>query len=969
MNRFLFSLLLFIVTSTFAGENPYIRHYSISEGLLTNTVYHVSQDKEGFLWFSTDAGVVKYNGTVFQNFRKRDGLTDKEILKTQEDSRGRIWIFSFNGNVQFYYNNKIYNQVNTSYLKEIDSREFIVGFYEGRDSTLFFYTSHGRIYSLNQDNVVSKWNYPSLGRLYYITTTEDNKILFVTQPGLFVSDSFDQIPVLVKPIGILNVFPADGSNYLVLNQSNELLKFQNEKQLAAFKNPLHTQKLITAFLDSAGLMWIGTFDQGVFCLRDNLVLFDLPIVQSQMIFGDRAGNTWITSMNEAICKIQPGFTSISHFPVSDFAGNGISALYRKGSEGVWISNGSSIYYYSHGKIHHFIHGNENLFIDVLVGFGDELLFGKKNDAIYAVKINPETGGAGYNGVKPGPPRMFNPFIKGFAVSGKKDEICIQHISSLYFYRSDDPANPALAKINERVYSVYYNRNSNLIINTDNIISVRQNDTIKPCNELKSFYGKRIDDHLVIDDNKEVFNVEGDSLWMLANNTLINLTERMNFSISHPVIRLLYHWPDLYFTTRNQIYRIEIPANYTAIKEIDVQAIDIHFNSIHDALFQNDTLFIASEEGLTLISPDEFNKFRQDVPSPYFTNVQAEERKLNFTEKKEIVLRGNTNLHIDFDAINYSESQTLYSYKLEGLEKNWNTGTETSVVYKNLSPQNYTFKIRAGSFGSDWSDTVELIVVIKPAFYQRTVFIIACVLFTLFFIFFASRLYILWLKKSQEVATKLITYEQRALQSMMNPHFIFNSLGSIQNYLLQNKANEASLYLSQFARLIRQNLNSANSPFISIEDETDRLMNYLSLEKLRLDDKFEFNIDVDPELQTDEVLIPSMVIQPFVENAVWHGISPMNEKGQIHISIRMESEESLIVSVEDNGIGMKQSQQYFTKSDHISIGMETTQKRLKLICKQNKLQFEIQFSEVLTGQAMPGTRVSFKIPFKYSIDLS
>jgi outer membrane protein assembly factor BamB len=955
-----------IINSAYAGENPYIRHYGISNGMRTNTVYHVSQDKEGFLWFSTDAGVVKYNGIVFQNFSKRDGLTDKEILRTQEDSRGRVWIFSFNGNIHFFYRNKIYNRINTDFLAEIDNKEFIVGFYEDRDGTLYFYTSHGLIYSLNSGNIVQKWQYPSTGRLYYITGTTDGKILFVSQVGLFISDNFDTEPVLKRSMDILNVFPVDGSDYVVLTSTNELLNFTNENPQSSLKNPLNTQKLITVLTDQSGLMWIGTFDQGVFCLRENKVLINLPILQSEMIFQDVGKNIWITSMNEAIYKVQPGFASITHFPDSDFAGSGISAMDRKASGDVWISNGSSIFYYSNGKIHHFLHGNENLFIDVLFGFGDELLFGKRNDAIYAVEIDPEIRN---EGVKPGIQRMFNPFIKGFAISGKKDEICIQHISNLYFYRSDDPANPALVKIDERVYSVYYNRNSDLIISTNNIISIRQNDTIKPCIELKSLFGKRIDDHLVIDEHKEVFNVEGDSLWLVTNNAHINLTERLNFSISHPVIRLLYHWPDLYFTTRNQIYRIEIPANYTASKEIDVHAIDIHFNSIHDALFQNDTLFIASEDGLTLISPDEFNKFRQDVPSPYFTNVQAEERKLNFTEKKEIVLRGNTNLHIDFDAINYSESQTLYSYKLEGLEKNWNTGTETSVVYKNLSPQNYTFKLRAGSFGTDWSDTADLSVIIKPAIYQRKAFIIACIVLFAVLIYIASRQYINRLKRSQELKSKLITYEQKALQSLMNPHFIFNSLGSIQNYLLQNKANEASLYLSQFARLIRQNLNSANTPFISIEDETDRLMNYLSLEKLRLDDKFDFHIDVDPELPSDEVLIPSMVIQPFVENAVWHGISPMNEKGLISISIRMETEISLIVAVEDNGIGMKQSQQYFTKSDHISIGMETTQKRLNLICKQHKLKFEIQFSEAFPGQTLPGTRVSFKIPFKFSADFS
>jgi outer membrane protein assembly factor BamB len=969
VKRCLFFFLIFLIKYAFSGENPYIRHYGISEGLLTNTIYHISQDKEGFLWFSTDAGVVKYNGTVFQNFRKRDGLTDKEILKTQEDSRGRIWMFSFNGNIQFYYNNKIHNHVNTGYLKEIDSREFIIGFYEDRDSVLFFYTSHGRIYGLDSDNSVTKWNYPSLGRLYYITSNADGEILFVTQSGLYLSDGFDQNPVLFRPLEILNVFSADDPNYLVLNQSGELLKFKNEKQLTSTNNPLPTQKLITAFTDSSGLIWIGTFDQGVFCIRDDQVLFNLPISQSQMIFPDRAGNIWITSMNEGIYKIQPGFASARHFPTPGLDGKGIYALYPKGSGDVWFSNGNSVYYYCKGEIHPFIDVRDTLFIDILAEFENELLFGKRNDAIYATEIKKDNHVTDNIPVKPGKQRLFNLFIKGFAINKEKTEICIQHINNLFFYRSDNPTISTIAKINERVYSIYYNRNSQLLINTNDAISIKLKDTIQPCEELKPFFGKRIDGHVVIDKNSEVYNIEGDSLWIISGVKLMNLTKQLEFSPNHPIVKLLYHEPYLYFTTRNQIYRTHISENKKEDTKADIQVIEIQFSSIRDVLFQNDTLFIASKEGLTLISPDEFNKFRQDVPSPYFTNIQSKERKLYFTEGKEIILRGNTNLHIDFDAINFTESQTNYSYKLEGLEKNWNMGPETSVVYKNLSPQNYTFKLRAGSFGTDWSKAVELIIIIKPAFYQRTIFIIACLIFIIFIIFFISRLYIRWLKKSQEVAAKLITYEQRALQSMMNPHFIFNSLGSIQNYLLQNKANEASLYLSQFARLIRQNLNSANTPFISIEDETDRLMNYLSLEKLRLDDKFEFRIEVDPDLHSDEVVIPSLVIQPFVENAVWHGISPMNQRGQINISIRMETEKSLVVSVEDNGIGMKQSQQYFTKADHISIGMETTQKRLNLICKLHKLQFEIQFSEVHPGNANPGTRVSFIIPYRYNSDIS
>jgi len=958
LTKYIFLFALAFSNTGFAGDNPFLKHYGIPEGLLTQTIYHVSQDRQGFLWFSTDAGIVKYNGSIFRSFRKKDGLTDKEILRTQEDSQGRLWIFSFNGNLHFYSDNRIFNRENTGFLAEMSSREFFIGFFEDREGSLYFYNSHGLIYCLDKQNTVTKYDYPALGRLYYIVYASDGNILYITQQGMWISGEMRTHPVLYRPFEILNVFQGPENSYQVLTTVSGLIQFRGEKQQSVITNPLFNRKLITAFSDKNGLLWIGTFDQGVFCLEGNRTLLKLPIKQSQMIFGDRDKNIWITSMNDGIDKIQPGFTGIRHFPVSGFGGGEVTALYSKGQKAVWVSNGKSVYFYENGEIRHFYSHPGDLSIDIVAEFGSDLLIGKRNDMIYAVRILPETFTA-----VPGEPAVFNSFTKGLAVSNDRKELCLLHINNFFIYNANEPGVWKNITGNERIYSAYYNRDDRLILNMADIISTPAGGELEPFDELKDFFGKRIDDHAVISSEAEAFNIEGDSLWLVTGNRHINLTRRMNYQVSHPIIKLFYHFPHLYFTTRSRVFRIEVPANYTANKEIEVQTIEIEFSSLSDALIQNDTLFLTSKEGLTLISTSGFNPFGRSVLSPYFTLVQAKESKLDFAQGKEIVLKGNNSIHIDFDAINFSGSATVFKYKLDGLEDNWNSGTETSVVYKNLSPQTYTFRLRAGSFGSEWSNEVKLALNIKSALYQRKGFIIAGALTFAALIWFASRYYIRRLKKSQELKSKLITYEQKALQSMMNPHFIFNSLGSIQNYLLQNKADEASLYLSQFARLIRQNLNSANTPFILLEDETDRLMNYLSLERLRLDNKFDFRISIDPDIHSDEALIPSMVIQPFVENAVWHGISPMNDKGLISIQVKRESEKLLIVEVEDNGIGMKQSSQYFRKADHISIGMETTQKRLSLICRQQKLRFNIEFGEVDAGSTFPGTRVSFNIPFR------
>ena len=217
-------------------------------------------------------------------------------------------------------------------------------------------------------------------------------------------------------------------------------------------------------------------------------------------------------------------------------------------------------------------------------------------------------------------------------------------------------------------------------------------------------------------------------------------------------------------------------------------------------------------------------------------------------------------------------------------------------------------------------------------------------------------------RKKEIEHQLIVLEQKALQSMMNPHFIFNALGSIQNYLLQNKPGEAGLYLSQFARLIRQNLNAINAANISLEDEVDRLKNYLDLEKLRMENKFDYFIGISEQVEDGELLIPSMIIQPFVENAIWHGIAGIGEKGMIRILFTQPSEQQIVVRIEDNGIGVQRSsatQQ--KKSDHLHLGIGITRKRLEILGVKHGISTSVEINELHPGSSNPGTVVELVLP--------
>jgi LytS/YehU family sensor histidine kinase len=196
---------------------------------------------------------------------------------------------------------------------------------------------------------------------------------------------------------------------------------------------------------------------------------------------------------------------------------------------------------------------------------------------------------------------------------------------------------------------------------------------------------------------------------------------------------------------------------------------------------------------------------------------------------------------------------------------------------------------------------------------------------------------------------------------MNPHFIFNALGSIQRYLLENKSTEAGLYLSRFARLIRQNMNSLKTNSINIEEEVERLRNYIELENFRMNNKFEYLIEVDKNLDDFEISIPSMIIQPFVENAIWHGISSIDFQGEIRIFFKSIDDTSIQIIVEDNGVGMAYSESFKNNSKGLKMGIGITEKRLQLIGERENVKTMITTSEVFPSTNFPGTRVTIIAP--------
>ena len=222
------------------------------------------------------------------------------------------------------------------------------------------------------------------------------------------------------------------------------------------------------------------------------------------------------------------------------------------------------------------------------------------------------------------------------------------------------------------------------------------------------------------------------------------------------------------------------------------------------------------------------------------------------------------------------------------------------------------------------------------------------------------------KTKAELEQQATELEMQALRSQMNPHFIFNSLNSINRFILQNNKTQASEYLTKFSRLVRLILQNSQSPLILLESELNALNLYLELEALRFDNHFNYKITVDKELDTLAIKVPPLLIQPYVENAIWHGLMHKEERGNLDIQLYDEND-MLCCKITDDGVGRKKATELKSKSApaHKSMGMQITASRIAIMNQDKQSGTHIKITDLVLPDGKPGgTEVLLKIPVYY-----
>jgi hypothetical protein len=309
-----------------------------------------------------------------------------------------------------------------------------------------------------------------------------------------------------------------------------------------------------------------------------------------------------------------------------------------------------------------------------------------------------------------------------------------------------------------------------------------------------------------------------------------------------------------------------------------------------------------------------------------------------------------NLGFSFSAQEFFFPERIeYAYQLVGADDSWHYihSFNRSINYTRLLPGKYTFRLKAQIEGGDWQgQTTEYEIMIVPAFWQTTFFKLICILAVAILVIYAVSKRIQAVRKSEQLRVsqekKLLELEAKSLRSQMNPHFIFNSLNSIKSLINKNDNDKAAEYLTTFSKLIRTLFQNSDKREISLYEELETCRLYTQIEKMRFGDKVDFLFEIDQTLDLKDIKVPALILQPFIENAIWHGLVPKESGGAVLVSIK-KINGVIECTIDDNGVGRELSGQYKAQyaTAHESKGISLTRSRLKLDKLLNNREDTIQ----------------------------
>lgn len=386
------------------------------------------------------------------------------------------------------------------------------------------------------------------------------------------------------------------------------------------------------------------------------------------------------------------------------------------------------------------------------------------------------------------------------------------------------------------------------------------------------------------------------------------------------------------------------------------------NRIIDFTIQDEQLWVSHTNGVQQIN---LNSLQQKTSTPriYLSEITVNDSLINHSYKNYF---SNTEKKFQFTVSSptlRNRENIRYHYKLEGNDSYWsiNNYDANKITYNALASGDYTFYVKAERQGMFSEVAVYSFTIASPVYWQWWFIVSTATLFLVIVYFIYKWQLNIQRKKSKQI-NELNASKLTAIQSQMNPHFIFNSLNSIQDLILKGDVEHSYSYITTFSNLVRRTLSYSDKDFIDFEQEIKLIELYLSLEQLRFKKDFSYSIEMNGIV---DIQIPPMLIQPFIENALVHGL--LHKEGEKKLKISFQLKDSLICTIEDNGVGREKAKgiKMRQRSEHESFSSKAIYKRFEILSHVFEGEFGYNYEDLITEDGRPiGTRVSLIIPVKH-----
>ena len=937
------------------------KHIGVNQGLPSSETYFVYQDKKGYIWICTDRGVVRYDGSKKTIFTKKDGLTDDVVFSLHEDFKGRIWFITYNGLLSYYLNGKIYkykyNYKIKQYLNGYQAtyKNFVIT----KDETIYLGLQDIGAIQIDKNGHMEVWNAQFFNQLGYLYEKIEGNYFIAfngykkSKRKLISYNSLDLIEKKGKQKIVqgnffspnhMNVIQNKFGAYLIIDEC--LMNLNIPKQREVFPN------LINAYIEK-DFLWVCQFSKGVTVMpkkelgrkNKNRTTF-LNEYSVSSVLKDQQGGYWFSTLENGVFYTPNLHTRFWNKGNGLFGKEVLEVSGTKENLIVSYINGCEIYDQNFKQF--FIRKKNALVSTCATKQGSVFISGHG----FLTKRNKQFVKNVENDVYVNVIRTNYGFINAFTSIFRVNENSIKR-DTLYdvksFYKGKTPVFKALVETKK---NEFYVGNINGLFKVKN----KQFLSIYPSNPL---FHIRVVDIKIHPKWGIIVATRGAGLYLVKNDKVWKTIRKKNGLIDDDLTDLeLDDNGTIYCSSYKGISKVFITeSGACSIKNLTINdgLISNEISSIH---IDENAVWLGTKNGLVQVLKSAFLKEDQPLKLD-LEQIAVNGKSINGNQIMD-VHEGVPSIRFNFRSLNYKmQGKQKFKYRFSQKQK-WVYTDKSIITLSYPASGDYKFEVAELNSDNTWSKPTNLyIFTINPPFYKQwyTILFFFIIGIVLVYLFYRRRL--ISVNNKFKLQRRVNELEQKALTAQMNPHFIFNSLNSIQSFLLYQENEKAEKYLLKFSKLIRATLSNSRETFITIEQEVELLTNYIELEQMRYQHRFQFNIEMNLSNSEKQLLIPPMLIQPFVENAIIHGLSKRAIDGLLIVRFE-KSENTIIVNVIDNGVGIDATKKT-TNQGHRSFGTEITKERMAIYEKNFNKSFAWSALNAYDDDEFPGTNVEITIP--------